>query len=126
MQHRSQTELNLNQEAQARSSQRSRDNHQLDPLTPSPLKTRINLTYSRTKQREDQANELEDEDDDIRNFHDQMSEGRNLDNSPELRIRNQISEKQFEFGQYFVYTLERGYGDDPDSIVKYEVILEDD
>ena len=55
-----------------------------------------------------------------------MSEGHGLDNSPELRLRNEISQKQFDFGQYFVYTLERGYGDDPDSIVKYEVILEDD
>ena len=117
--------MNLNQEGQARSSQRSRDNHQFDPLTPSPLKTRTNLAYSRTLPRRDQADDLK-ETDDIRDFHEQMSEGHGLDNSPELRLRNEISQKQFDFGQYFVYTLERGYGDDPDSIVKYEVILEDD
>ena len=125
----------------------------MDPLTPSPLKPHMDLSYTRTIQqdgpglaaatdsREDLA-EIEKqigrgigmdsdeeriaEEEEIRNFHEKILEGRDFDNSPEVRIREEISDRQFDFGQFFIYTLERGYGDDPDSIVKYEVILEDD
>lgn len=50
------------------------------------------------------------------------------DMSAEVRVRPKQpdSQKAFNFGQFFVYTLERGYGADPDSIVKYQVTLDDD
>lgn len=46
--------------------------------------------------------------------------------SPNLRMRPQEDTDQFNFGQFFVYCLEKGYGEDPDSIVKYEVMMEED
>lgn len=98
VQHRRSGDLNIDPDSQKRSSQRSRDNFPIDPMTPSPLKTRINLSYSRTKQHDDLAGDMEDEDDEIRNFHEKMSEGHGLDNSPELHLRQEISEKQFDFG----------------------------
>lgn len=32
--------------------------------------------------------------------------------------------QEFNFGQFYVYCLLKGYGEDPDTIVKYEVVTE--
>lgn len=53
----------------------------------------------------------------------QLSSAKADEDQLEVEIPDE-SPNEFSFGQFWVYCLLKGYGNDPDTIVKYQVIPE--